>query len=94
MKRLIAAIAAGLFAAGASATNIYYGFQDGNPDLSGDRAGVDEMSGVQPGIGDGDRYQGWDDGNPDLFRTLPHEFTESDDPNIYEGFGRNPDIQF
>jgi len=96
MKRLFAVIASTLFAAGVSATDIYYGLGDGNSDLPTQRYSADDFSGVQPSVGDSvNRYQGWAKGNPDLFVAGRSEMTDSaDDPDIYKGISGNPDLQF
>ncbi|MEA3278116.1 MAG: hypothetical protein U9Q81_23085 [Pseudomonadota bacterium] len=95
MTRLFSAIAATLFAGSVGAVDIYRGFQQGNPDLSGDRANPEAISGVQPGIGDEyDLYHGWAEDNPDLFRSQPHGYIETDNPEIYDAFGNNPDLQY
>ncbi|MEA3277132.1 MAG: hypothetical protein U9Q81_17970, partial [Pseudomonadota bacterium] len=70
MKTIITAIAATLFTAGVSASDVYYGLEKGNPDLSTQPASGEGFVGVQPGVGDSiDRYHGWADGNPDLFKS-------------------------
>ena len=93
MKRLITAVSATLFAAAVGAvddSNIYYGFSDGNPDLStGDQ--LRSVSAVRPGIGD--HYQGWGDGNSDLFSGTMGSAARSEYPDIYHEFGDgNPDL--
>ena len=96
MKPLLAAIASSFFAAGVSATDIYYALGDGNPDLSTERLSAEDFAGVQPSIGDSvDRYHGLADGNPDLFKAdRSGPSGAGSDPDIYQGFGGSPDLQF
>ena len=96
MKKLAAAIATSLFAAGVSAADMYQGFAKGNPDLRSGSVDVIGISGIQPGVGDSiDRYHGWADGNPDLFRADPSGTTNSGNaPDIYMSISGNPDLQF
>ena len=96
MKTIIAATAAALFAANVGAVEFYQGWGQGNPDLSNDRVSAADFVGVQPSIGDSvDRYHGLADGNSDLFKAEPSERTEgTNDPNIYQGLGGNPDLHF
>ncbi len=95
MKTIITAAAA-LFAANVSATDIYYGLDEGNSDLSTIHLSAEDFVGVQPSIGDSvERYHGWADGNPDLFKADRGATTDStDDPDIYNALGDNPDLQF
>ena len=96
MKRLLAVIASSFFAAGVSAAGFYSGLDEGNSDLSTQRASAEDFAGVQPSIGDSvERYQGWADGNSDLFkadRRGPNGATS--DPDIYQSQGGNPDLRF
>ena len=96
MKTVIATAAAALFATNVGAAEIYYGLDDGNPDLSVRTFSAEDFSGVQPSIGDSvDRYHGLSDGNPDLFRgdgSLERESTGK--PDIYMGLGGSPDLQY
>jgi len=96
MKTIITAIAATLFSVGVSAADLYHGIDQGNVDLSTQRASAEDFVGVQPSVGDSvNRYQGWADGNPDLFkadRSGPNG--AASDPNIYHGVAGNPDLQF
>jgi hypothetical protein len=96
MKRLLTVITSSFFAAGVSATDIYYGLGDGNSDLSTNRVSAEDFVGVQPSVGDSvDRYQGWADGNPDLFKADRSGPSDSgDDPNIYRSISGNPDLPF
>lgn len=96
MKTIIAAAAAALFAANVGAVEFYQGWGQGNPDLSNDRVSAADFVGVQPSIGDSvDRYQGLADGNPDLFKAERGGRTErTNNPDIYQGLGGNPDLQF
>ena len=96
MKTIATAIAAALFATGATASNIYNGFGDSNPDLSVGYASVQmDMTGVQPGVGDSfDRYHGWADNNPDLFRAMGGSGSTHESPDRYGSFDDgNPDLQ-
>jgi hypothetical protein len=96
MKTIFATIAATLFTAGVSATDVYHGLDEGNSDLSTKRLSAEDFAGVQPGIGDGiDRYHGWADGNPDLFKSDRSGPTDTgNDPDIYMNVSGNPDLSF
>jgi hypothetical protein len=95
MKTLIAAVATGLFAAQVGAYDVYHGLEQGNSDLSSQKVSAADLLGVQPSIGDStDRYQGLADGNPDLFKTVPGQSAQSEDPRIYQGFGGNSDLSY
>lgn len=96
MKTLATAITATLFAAGAGATDVYHGLENGNLDLSTQRVSAEEYAGAQPSIGDSvARYQGWADGNPDLFKADRNGPSGAGtDPDIYRGLGGNPDLRF
>ena len=96
MKTIATAIAAALFATGATASNIYNGFGNNNPDLSVGYASVQmDVTGVQPGIGDSfDRYHGWADSNPDLFSSTGAPRSTHQSPDRYGSFDDgNPDLQ-
>ncbi len=97
MKTIITTIAATLFAASVSAADIYHGFEQGNPDLqSGFASSNDDISAMQPGVGDGfDRYHGWADGNDDLFGDVSGstQVSRSAPANVYHGYEiGNPDL--
>ncbi len=96
MKKLATAVAATLFAAGASAADVYQGLDEGNLDLSMQRANGQHTAGVQPSIGDSvSRYHGWAEGNPDLFKADRGGPSGAvSDPDIYSGLAGNPDLQF
>jgi len=96
MNKLAAAIVTTMFTAGAGAADVYQGLDQGNSDLSNPRLSAEDFVGVQPSIGDSvDRYHGWADGNPDIFKADRGGTTNSgEDPNIYTGISRNPDLQF
>ena len=96
MKIIIATVAATVFAASASASDIYSGFERGNPDLSAGYASVSSgKTAVQPGVGsDFGRYHGWADGNADLFRDrrTSTPVSDSGSADVYHGFEGNPDL--
>ncbi len=96
MKTAITTIAATLFAANVSATEIYHGLANGNSDLSTQRVSAEDFVGVQPSVGDSvDRYRGWADGNPDLFKSNQSSPTDSGErPDIYMNLRGNPDLLF
>jgi hypothetical protein len=95
MKTFVTAIAATFFAAGVNATDIYHGFERGNPDLLGAWAKSEQVTAAQPGVGASfDRYNGWADGNPDIFRSTPSASRPSQSPDHYGTFNDgNPDLQ-
>jgi hypothetical protein len=95
MKTIITA-AAVLFAANASGADIYQNLGEGNSDLPTQRVSAEDFAGVQPSIGDSvSRYQGWADGNPDLFKADRSGPTSAgSEPDIYQSFSGNPDLQF
>jgi hypothetical protein len=96
MKTIIPAIAATLFAAGASAADVYHGLEKGNGDLATQRVSAEDFVGIQPSVGDSfDRYHGLADGNHDLFsadRSGPTDSGEA--PDIYMNLNGNPDLRF
>jgi hypothetical protein len=96
MKIIIATAAATMFAASVSASNIYSGFGQGNPDLNTGYASVsNEMTATQPSVGsDFGRYHGWADGNADLFsdKQISSPIRESGPADVYRGFDGNPDL--
>lgn len=93
MKTIITAAAA-LFAANIGAADVYHGLEVGNSDLSTGLVSAEDFVGVQPSIGDSvDRYHGWANGNPDLFKATGTT-NSTDDPDIYDALGDNPDLQF
>lgn len=96
MKTIIATIAATLFTAGVGATDVYYGLEKGNADLSNPPLSAADFAGMQPGVGDSvDRYHGLADGNSDLFKADRSGPTDSgDDPDIYGNVSGNPDLSF
>jgi len=94
MKTIITAIAATLFTASVSATDIYSVLDKGNMDLMGKSFGSD-VTGVQPSVGDSfDRFPGFTDGNPDFFQpvgpvsSVGHSASDDDGQPIYVGPGR------
>ncbi len=97
-KTLISTIAISLFAAGASAGDIYNGWSEGNSDLySGSIDTTESVVASQPGIGsDFDRYHGFADGNSDLFgdREVSSDSVvrNSEPADVYRGFAGNPDL--
>ena len=99
MKTITTAIAAALFATGATgatASNIYGGFGNNNPDLSVGYATVQmDVTGVQPGVGDSfDRYHGWANNNPDLFSATGAPRSTHESPDRYGSFDDgNSDLQ-
>jgi len=96
MKTIIITAAAALFAANVSAVEIYHGLEDGNSDLTTQRVGANDYTGVQPSVGDSvSRYHGWAEGNPDLFKADRSGASGStSDPDIYMNVSGNPDLQF
>lgn len=91
----VTAISAALFAgsvAGAG-SSIYGGFADGNPDLYPSNENR-MVTSSRPGVGDSDNvYQGsWSRGNSDLFSGTHGDTKRSGFPDIYQGFGDNPDL--
>ena len=96
MKTIATAFAAALFATGASASTIYSGYGDSNPDLSVGYATVEtNMAAAQPDVGNSfDRYHGWADNNPDLFRATGGSGSTHESPDRYGSFDDgNPDLQ-
>ena len=93
---IITAIAATLFSASVSATDVYRGIEDGNTDLSTRYASASGFVGVQPGVGDSfDVYGGIGDGNADLFKADRSDPMDSgSDPDIYMNVSGNPDLSF
>ena len=101
MKKLTAAIAATLFAAGVSASDdfdFHHGLADGNPDLSPSpsESRYDAVAGVQPSVGDSfDFHHGLAEGNSDLSQPPARSVSDSgDDPDIYSLFRGNPDLLY
>ena len=96
MKRLFTVIASSLFAAGVSAHDVYGELGKGNSDVSDQHPPQNQMTALQPSIGDRfDRYQGVADGNSDLFTSDHNGLTDAgDSPNIYKGVSGNPDLSF
>lgn len=94
MKTIVTTAAAALFAANVTAADFYHGLDEGNSDLSTPRYSAADVAGVQPSVGDSvDRYHGLADGNPDLFKASGTT-KSTDDPDIYNSFSGNPDLQF
>ena len=95
MKTLFVTVAMGIMAANAGASEVYRGFEQGNPDLSTQHVSARDFVGVQPSIGDRiERYHGLAEGNPDLFKTAEIRTTSSNDPQVYHGFSGNPDLSY
>jgi hypothetical protein len=96
MKTTITAVAATLFAASASAADVYHGLDAGNSDLNSAQPFAAEVVGVQPGVGDSiDIYGSLDDGNADLFKGDGTQARPSTGrPDIYMNVRGNTDLQF
>ena len=96
MRKLITAMATILFTASVSASgdvDVYQGFEQGNPDLSNDTGYSEGVTARQPGVGDSyDLYHGFADNNPELFWGGSSSLSQSSSPDIYGGFGGNPDL--
>lgn len=95
MKKLIVTITSLFFAAGAGAEVFYSGLADGNSDLGGGGFNADEVTGVQPGVGDStDSYGIWSRGNPDLFQAIEGNDQGAEDqrPDIYGSLRGNSDL--
>ncbi len=91
----VTAVSAALFAGSVTAagSSIYGGFAEGNPDLyPSDENRM--ITGSHPGVGDSyNVYQGdWARGNSDLFTGTRGDTMKSGFPDIYQGFGDNPDL--
>ena len=87
MKKTIVAVAAVLFATGASAANIYHGFGGNNPDLyTGNTSAPMTVTDSGHGGGGLDRYQGWANGNPDLVTSTGGSGSTHRSPDRYRGF--------
>lgn len=95
MKGTIIAAAA-LFAATVSASDIYRGLGDGNPDLSARDRSPGDVAGMQPNVGDFvSRYHGWDEGSPDLFKGYGSQpRTRTFAPDIYKNLSSHPDLKY
>jgi hypothetical protein len=84
MKALTTLLVTGLFAATASAGDIYHGFAAGNAELyAWQSSASDEMAGVQPGVGDSRR--GYADKGA-LFRGGRDADRATKSWDIYNGF--------
>ena len=101
MKRLIVAFAATLSMASAGATHVYHGLSEGDADLHGYGVGDQQVTGVQPGVGDAgfDIYRGFGGGNDDLFTPRDRSGNRVDNPDrelprIYKGFSGDPDLSW
>lgn len=107
MKRLMAAIATILFAAGVSADDVYNafgGFAPGTQQLSGiSFEPAAPITAMQPGVGDSVTIYGeFQDGNSNLFQWStptavgaggnPPDFGRR--PDIYQEFGGSSEVQF
>jgi hypothetical protein len=98
MKRVLATIAIALFAAGASADDVYRGLAKGSPDLQEPHRSADQRLAVQRGVGDSiDVHGGLGPGNPDLVTGTgtgrATNRSTSKTPSIYGGFcGGNRDL--
>ncbi len=95
MTKYAITVAASLFAAAATAHDVYRGLANGNPELFDEhRLSADQVA-VQPGVGDSfDVYRGLARGNPDLFKTVTSEAESGPRPDIYQGFGDSPDLSY
>lgn len=97
IRTLFAALATTVFTFGVVADDSYHNLSKGNPDLFGAQVTEGSVIAVQPGVGDNlNRYHGLDEGNPDLFRTNRGSWaqSDSDNPDIYNGFGGGPDTSY
>lgn len=100
MNRLIALFIAMLFVASASASHVYHGLAEDDPDLYGYGQDDGGVVGVQPGIGDRvDIYGGFGGGNNDLspnpFRRGGNVGTpDTELPPIYQGFSGDPNLSW
>ena len=100
MKHLIVAFASILLSASAFADHVYQGFAEGDPDLYGYGPSDEQVIGMQPGVGDSvDIYGRFGQRNPDLFPPTQRGGSSVANPDrtlpeIYNGFGDDPDLQW
>jgi hypothetical protein len=101
MKRLIVALLSTLFVASAGATHLYKGLAEGDSDLYGYGVGDQQVTGMQPGIGDRsvEIYGGFGTGNDDLFTPHQRGGSRVDNPDrelprVYRGFAGDPDLSW
>jgi hypothetical protein len=95
MTKYSLAIAAALFATTAIADDVYHGLAEGNQDLFDEHRAAEHVVGAQPGVGDRlDIYFGLADGNSDLVSHLKATGDSGSRPDIYQGFGGNPDLSY
>jgi len=97
--RLPLAIATLSFATLTMADDIYFGLADGNSDLFSGHPTRAQRSqdriGTQPGVGDDfDIYRGLGRGNADLSGSFRDGKINGPRPDIYSGFGDNPDLSY
>jgi hypothetical protein len=101
MKRLTVALISTFFFTSAGAAHLYKGLAEGDSDLYGYGADDQQVTGIQPGVGDTSAsiYGGFAEGNDDLF--TPHERggssvgnPERELPRIYKGFRGDPDLSW
>jgi hypothetical protein len=101
MKRLTVALLSSLFVASAGATHLYKGLAEGEPDLYGYGVGDQQVTGIQPGVGDTSTkiYGDFGRGNDDLFTAQERGGVSVDNPDrslprIYKGFAGDPDLSW
>jgi len=96
MKRITLTIASTLFLASAASADVYHGFANGNLDLySEDSRTESNITGVQPGVGDGTSvYGSFKRNNLDLFSGSPVGGSSGGEhSDLYGGFRNgNPDL--
>jgi hypothetical protein len=85
----------------AGATHLYHGLGEGDADLYGYGIGDQEVTAVQPGVGDTgfDIYRGFGGENDDLFTPRDRGASRVDNPDkglprIYQGFSGDPDLSW
>lgn len=95
MTKYAIPFAASLFAITAVADDVYHGLAEGNADLFDEHRASISPLGVQPGVGDRfDIYGGLGIGNQDLLNPVEASTDSGPRPNIYQGFGANPDLHY
>lgn len=96
MRTIIMALAATMFTIGVNAGDVYHGLEQGNPDLAAQWMRAEDVTAVQPSIGDTvEPYQGIADGNPDVCKSDRTGYTgKCEDPEIYGSVSGNPDLAF